>query len=69
MSGKSNYYCPLKVIDYLKLRLAPSLGCQPFCVTLFSSHDITAKAFESLLEFLRIGYNGKNRTHVLHQSQ
>lgn len=34
-----------------------------------SSHDITPKAIESLLEFLRIGYNGKNRTHVLHQSQ
>ena len=34
-----------------------------------SSHDITPKAIESLLEFLRIGYNGMNRTHVLHQSQ
>ncbi len=34
-----------------------------------SYHDITPKVIESLLKFLWIGYNGKNRTHVLHQSQ
>lgn len=61
----------LKVSFYLKKSEMSEDGLCPVMghINSKSSHDITPKAIESLLEFLRIGYNGKNRTHVLHQSQ